>query len=213
MDYNINTTFEHMVEQTTSGIGDTNMDALARTPIDAEISKAPTYFNALINRLESDNREFQTFTSELYNLVGSLFEISQPKHVEFDQVVENKFDQLYEAYMFRAQLIENLYHLCDQMSLKIDGENFDYELKKLESKDDIICLKQYDEIFEAQFGVIYDLLRYLNSSVNPFFNSEPFEIDPIDFKGPNYMFHIILEGNDFLLKQCERTITHLRQIF
>ena len=213
MGYNVNTTFEHMVEQTTSGVGDVDMDALARIPINAEISKAPTYFNAFIDRLESDNREFQAFTSELYDLVGSLFELLRPKYVEFDQTVENKFDQLYEAYMFRAQLIENLYHLCDQMSLKIEGEIFDYELRKLESKDDIICLKQYDEIFQEQFGVIYGLLRHLNISVNPLFNSEPFEIDPIDFKEQNYMFHIILEGNDFLLKQCEKTITHLRQIF
>lgn len=209
MDYQVNTTY---FEDSTSGIGDVDMDALARVPV-KEVANSTSYFNSLIEKLDADKLEFINFTTNLYAIVGDLFEISQPKNVESNQIVENKFDHLYEAYMFRLQFIWNLYHLCDQLSFKISGEKFDYEHRKIESKDDIICLVQYDEIFQFQFGVIYDLLRYINSSVNPLFTGELFEIDPIDFKGPNYMFHIILEGDDFLLNQCQKTIHHFKQIF
>lgn len=210
--------FPSYVQDTTVGKGDDSNYDLYNGPANDEqvpIEQKHTYFQELLKKVEHDEQHMAKILTEIAAHVSYLcpFDLDTGSfhYMEGDTVME----RLHTHYMFREQICERLYNLYGFIAMKLYGKNVEDQvsLQKSVHVEEIICLKQLEELFISQMSFMLDIIALINNELSDLFTIKANEKEISSKKEKGYFFIVLCEGNELILDNLNELLVRLRQIF
>lgn len=210
--------FPSYVQDTTSEKGGKRDYDLYNGPANDEqvpIEQKYTYFQELLKKVEHDEQHMAKILAEIAAHASYLspFDLATGSfhYMEGDTVME----RLHTHYMFREQICERLYDLYGFIAMKLYGKNIEDQisLQKSVHVEEVICLKQLEELFISQMCFMLDVIALINNELSDLFTNDVSEKEVLSKIEKDYFLIVLCEGNGLILDNLNELLVRLKQIF